>query len=135
MDQPARQQIRLILEDASDRLKLAVDGRVKGLSRTHAARGMPQSGATAIAAIEVMEEEASKHITACIDRVKAVAMDAEAFAMMNESFEASLAFLSKKLDGVYITATGGRFDASDIGRRKAALALFADARDRLRRQL
>ena len=92
-------------------------------------------GQTLIAAIEAMEEETSKHITACIDRVKAVAMDTEAFAMINENLEVSLTFLSNKLDSVFITSTGGRFAASDIGLRKAALARFSEARDRLRRQL
>src|SRR5687767_12848670 len=90
VDQPARKQIRLIPEDASDHLKRAVEDGINGLYRTHAGQGMLQSGSTLIAAIEGMEEATSKHITACIDRVKAVAMDNEAFAMIHENLEVSL---------------------------------------------
>jgi hypothetical protein len=135
VDQPARQQIRLILEDATDRLKSAVNDRTNGVYRTHASRGMLQSGQTLIACVEAMEEEASNYITACVDQVKAVAMDPEAFAMVRENFEVALTFLSKKIDTVFITSTGGRFTPDDIGPRKASLARFSEARDRLGRQL
>ena len=113
---PARtSQTRLILDDASEHLKRAVNDRIKaryaipwrwGRLRTGPdirAALARRASATIKAAVEAMEEEASKHITACVDRVAVVAKDLEAFAMIHENVEVTLAFLSKKLDGVIST--------------------------------
>ena len=58
------------------------------------------------AAVDAMEDEGSKYIVTCVDQVKAVAMDVEAFAMMRESAEIALKFFEKRLDGLTLTASG-----------------------------
>ncbi|HEX9752915.1 MAG TPA: hypothetical protein VGA46_05645, partial [Methyloceanibacter sp.] len=113
-----------------------MNDRLKALYGTHAARGMLQSGATIKLAIAAMEEEASKQITVCVDRVKAVAMDMEAFVMIQECVETSMTFLGKKLEGIVTMASGvNRSGQSSDGIGKAAEALFTDSRNQLRRQL
>jgi hypothetical protein len=136
VDQPARQHIRLILEDASDRLKGAVSGKIEALRRTHAARGMLQSGNTVVASVAIIEECASQYISEAVDRVSAVAKDMEAFAMLAENVDVSLNAMSRQVTDLIdrtFGAPGSVF--GEMGQRKAALGLFNEARGRLRRQL
>ena len=136
MDQPARQHIRLILEDASDRLKQAVNGKIQALHRTQASRGMLQSGNTLISSIAIIEEEASRYITDIVDGVSAIAKDVEAFALIEENFAASRTFLTTKMTGIVDKAFGAPGSVfGELGHRKAALDQFRESLGRLQRKL
>lgn len=136
VDQPARQQIRLILDDASDRLNSAVAGKIEALRRTHAALGMLQSGNTIVASVGIIDECTAQYIANTVDKVSAVAKDMEAFAMIAENVEVALNVMSRRVTDLVdrtFGAPGSVF--GEMGHRKAALARFHEARDRLRRQL
>ncbi len=132
MDQPARKQIRLILDDASDRLKRAVDDR---LNERHGGYGEDAALRSILAATEAIEEETGTHIAASVDRVSAVAKDAEAFVMINENLEISLTFLSNKLDGVFRALFDFWGQENRIAVRKEMLSRLSESQGRLRRQL
>lgn len=136
MDQHARAQIRLILEDADARTKKAVDDRLKAIYADHAARGLLQSGATVKVAIGGIEEIASKFITGCIDQVATIAKDMEAFAMIEEVVEGLLKSLGGRVESAAAMATGNsRLGSTFESVFKAAEMRFAESRQQLRRQL
>lgn len=136
MDQPARQQIRLILDDASDRARRDVDHRIQALRRTQASRGALQSGSTAIYSITIIEEVGSNYIDRAVDRVSAISRDVDAFAMLSERVDAWLDLLTSQLEAILdITSGGPDTDLAKTGYREAVLGRFLEARKRLDRQL
>ncbi len=108
MDQLTREQIRLVLDDADDLARKRVQDHVQAVYVSQNRKGLLHSSMTVGAAIIVLEQDGRHFVKDAVDRVSAVAKDVEAFAMLTESADGFLAFLSAKFDEVAIKAQGGR---------------------------
>ncbi len=136
MDQVARAQIRLILEDVDDLARKAVREKLQSLYADHTAKGLLRSGATIKAGLRILEDEASRLITCSVDQASNFAKDIEAFAMLQEGVQGFLSFLEREVDGIIDLAdrpSPGEPHASAVA--KGALNLFAESKKRLTRQL
>lgn len=135
MDQPARAQIRLILDNLDDLARKTVMERLRALYADHAARGLLQSGATVKVGVRLMEEEAGRLAEGAVDQVAAVAKDIEAFAMIEAMVKGFDTFLLGQLDDVVVKASGRMVAAASDSVSRAAQSLYNEAQRRWTRQL
>lgn len=135
MDQPARAQIRLILDNLDDLARKTVMERLRALYADHAARGLLQSGATVKVGVRLMEEEAGRLAEGAVDQVAAVAKDIEAFAMIEAMVKGFDTFLLGQLDDVVAKASGRMVAAASDSVSRAAQSLYNEAQRRWTRQL
>lgn len=135
MDSAARTQIRLLLENAVDLTRKAIQDRLKALYADHAARGLLRSGGTIKIGVRTLEEEASSFITGIVDLVSPVVKDVEAFAMMSEATEILLSSFDAELDGIVSMVTGRMKPNVGESVDQAGRTLLHEAILRLRRQL
>lgn len=135
MDQPARAQVRLILENLDDLARKTVMDRLRALYADHSARGLLRSGATVKAAVRAMEEEAGRLAEGAVDQVAAVAKDMEAFAMIEAMVQGFDTFLLVQLDDVIAKATGKMVAAASDSVSRAAQSLYNEAQRRWTRLL
>ena len=106
METPARNQIRLILDDLTLNSEKEFSERVAAIYSNHAAKGLLKSGATVKVALRALEDIAGKMLSTAIDQVAPVAKDVEAFAMISESFESHWSRAALRMDGVASMASG-----------------------------
>lgn len=130
MNQPSREQVRLILDDSVIRAKKAVDTRIKAIYAKYNAKGLLKSGATIKGVVGAVEEIGSEFIKHCVDDVAPVAKDFEAFAMITEAVEAFLRYVAAKVDSTAEFASGSEQRSMD-----AAKKLFLESESSMRRQL
>jgi len=136
MDQSTREQVRLILEDADDLARKAVQEHIQAVITNQNKRGMLNSSMTVGAALVVLEEDGRLLIKECVDRVSALAMDVEAYAMISETARGFLQFLSVKYDAVSSRGLGGRGSQARAPHFAAKSSeLWGEASSRLERQL
>jgi len=130
MDQPSREQVRLILDDSVIRARKAVDTRIRKIYAKYNAKGLLKSGATIKAVVGAAEEIGSDFIKRCVDDVAPVAKDSEAFAMIKEAVEGFLKFIAKKVD-----STAELLSDSEQRIMDSAETLYLESERSLRRQL
>jgi len=112
MDPRLREQIRLILDDATDRARKAASERLQAVYADRNRRGLLRSSITVDGAIESLEEDASRYVAECVDRVAAMDKSTEAFAMLAEATQGFLTFLTAKFDDAARKGLGGRGEQS-----------------------
>jgi hypothetical protein len=106
VDTPARNQVRLILDDLTSNSEKAFSDRVAAIYSSHAAKGCLKSGATVRVALRAAEEISGSMLSRAIDEVAPVAKDVEAFAMISEAFDSHLSRTALSMDGVASKASG-----------------------------
>lgn len=112
MDQRLREQIRLVLDDATDRARKASSERLQAVYVDRNRRGLLHSSITVGGAIESLKEDASRYVADCVDRVAAIDKSIEAFAMLSEANQRFLTFLTARFDEAVRKGLGGRGEQS-----------------------
>lgn len=108
MDERLSEQIRLVLEDATERARKLATERLQAVYADRNRRGLLHTSITVSGAIESLEEDASRYISDCVDRIAAVDKSIEAFAMLAESTGRFLGFLTAKFDEAMKKGLDGR---------------------------
>lgn len=108
MDTRLREQIRLVLDHATDQGRNAASERLQAIYADRNRRGLLRSSITVGCEIESLEEDASRYVANCVDRVAAIDKSTEAFAMLLEATQGFLTFLTAKFDEAVRKGLGGR---------------------------
>lgn len=135
MQDSARAQIRLILEDETERSDRACERAIANLVSEHAAKGLLKSGGAIKIAMRLIDDEAGKYVAAIVDKVAPIAKDIEAFAMIRESFVRFEPTLAEHFDRATSLAAGSKATQPSDSASRAARALYAEALKRWERQL
>lgn len=102
-----REQIRQVLEYKAASAERSFEDQRKELYARHSADGELQSGSTIRQIIRIMEEVGGTFITECIEQVRAVAQDPEAFVDLLAGFDVLWNHLAAELHST-IKLAGGK---------------------------
>ncbi len=119
-----------------DRARKAATERLQAVYAEQNRRGLLHSSLTVGAAIETLEEDASRFVTECVDRVAAIEKSTEAFALLSEANERFIAFLAANFGDAAKKGLGGQGQRSRSTHFDDQFSkLWIDACARSRRQL
>ena len=136
MDQLLREQIRLILDDATDGARKAATERLQAVFVDRNRRGLLHSSVTVGGAIVSLEEDGSRYVVDCVERVAVIDKSTEAFAMLSEANDLFITFLTAKYNESVRKGFGGRSEQSRAPNFNVQYAkMWRDACRRIRRQL
>jgi hypothetical protein len=130
-----REQIRLTLVDLLDRADTELSKAVMAVFARHSARGLLRSGMTIQAGAKEVEQRLIAFVTDAVDRVKAVSISTGSFDMISDAVERFIASTEPQSEKIIRMGESRPAGTGVSAAGRAALGLFAEGKNRARRQL